>query len=122
MHRVCLALAGIAALLLAMPLPARAHAQLDHAQPAVGGKVASAPKEVVIWYTEALEAKFSSIVVTDAKGATVNMGAAMLDPNNTAELHVALKPLTPGPYKVFWRVLSVDTHRTQGSFSFTVGP
>ena len=32
------------------------------------------------------------------------------------------KPLSPGTYKVIWRVLSVDTHRTQGNFSFRVGP
>jgi methionine-rich copper-binding protein CopC len=36
-------------------------------------------------------------------------------------LHVALKPLSPGTYKVIWRVLSVDTHRTQGDFTFRVG-
>ncbi|HJS62184.1 MAG TPA: copper resistance protein CopC, partial [Pseudolabrys sp.] len=28
----------------------------------------------------------------------------------------------PGTYKVFWRVLSVDTHRAQGDFTFRVGP
>jgi hypothetical protein len=37
------------------------------------------------------------------------------------ELRVALKPLPPGTYKVIWRVLSVDTHRTQGEFTFSVG-
>ena len=30
--------------------------------------------------------------------------------------------LPPGTYKVIWRVLSVDTHRTQGDFTFRVGP
>ena len=38
------------------------------------------------------------------------------------ELRVPLKALPPGTYKVIWRVLSVDTHRTQGSFTFRVGP
>ncbi|MSP32816.1 MAG: hypothetical protein EXR03_08360 [Pseudolabrys sp.] len=27
-----------------------------------------------------------------------------------------------GTYKVIWRVLSVDTHRSQGNFTFRVGP
>ena len=37
-------------------------------------------------------------------------------------LRVPLKPLDPGSYKVIWRVLSVDTHRSNGEFSFKVGP
>jgi methionine-rich copper-binding protein CopC len=28
--------------------------------------------------------------------------------------------LKPGSYTVTWHVLSVDTHRTEGSYSFTV--
>lgn len=107
---------------LLAPLRADAHAHLDHASPAVGSKIAAAPKEIVIWFTEALEAKFSSIVVRDAKGAAMQTGKATLAPGNTAELHVALKPLPPGTYKVIWRVLSVDTHRSQGVFTFRVGP
>ena len=30
--------------------------------------------------------------------------------------------LPPGTYKVIWRVLSVDTNRTEGDFTFRVGP
>jgi len=33
-----------------------------------------------------------------------------------------LPPLTPGHYKVSWHVVSVDTHRTEGSFSFDIQP
>ena len=29
--------------------------------------------------------------------------------------------LRPGRYSVTWHALSVDTHKTQGSFSFQVG-
>jgi methionine-rich copper-binding protein CopC len=50
------------------------------------------------------------------------LGAAKGAPGNSAQLTVKLKALPPGTYKVIWRVLSVDTHRTQGSFSFSVGP
>jgi len=49
-------------------------------------------------------------------------GAAQGVAGNTAQLRVGVKPLTAGTYTVKWKVLSVDTHRTQGSFSFTVGP
>ena len=35
-------------------------------------------------------------------------------------MRVPLKQIGPGTYQVNWRVLSVDTHRTQGNFSFEV--
>jgi methionine-rich copper-binding protein CopC len=112
---------AVCTILFLSPVTASAHAHLDHASPAVGSTVASAPKEVALWFTEALEPKFSSIEVRDAKGAAVQAGKAVLDPSNSAELRVPLKPLAPGTYKVIWRVLSVDTHRTQGDFTFSVG-
>ena len=98
---------------------AHAHAMLDHASPAVGSTVGSAPKEVVLSFTEKLEPKFSSIEVQNATGATVNAGRARA---SGTDMRVGLKPLPAGTYKVIWRVLSVDTHRTNGSFSFRVGP
>jgi hypothetical protein len=118
-QRLTIAAACLGVLLLG-PMRAHAHAHLDHASPAVGGAVATAPKEVVLWFTEALEPAFSTIVVQDAKDADVQDGTATIDPGNTAELRVALKPLPPGTYKVIWHALSVDTHRTQGDFTFAV--
>lgn len=112
----------LAAALVLSPITALAHAHLDHAKPAAGAKIAAAPQEVSLWFTEALEPKFSSIVVQDAKGKAVQDGNATVASGNTALLTVKLKALTPGVYKVMWKVLSVDTHRSQGSFSFTVGP
>lgn len=99
-----------------------AHAHLEGASPAVGGTVAQAPKEVVLTFTNELEATFSSIDVRSEKGASVQLGKATVDKNNRTQLRVSLKALPPGTYKVIWRVLSVDTHRTQGDFTFRVGP
>jgi methionine-rich copper-binding protein CopC len=114
---------GLCAVVLLSPLPpAHAHAHLDHAMPAANSVQAKAPKEVMIWFTEALEPKFSTIEVRDGKGAAVTAGAATAVPGNTAQLRVPLKDLAPGTYTVIWRVLSVDTHRSKGEFSFRVGP
>lgn len=109
-------------LLALLPGAALAHAHLDHAQPAVDAKVAQAPSEVSLWFTEAVEPKFSSIVVQDAKGTAVQNGKATGAADNAAVLKVKLKALQAGAYKVMWKVLSVDTHRSQGSFTFTVAP
>src|SRR5271155_2582672 len=97
---------------------ARAHAFLDHASPLVGSTVAAAPREVVLSFTQNLEAAFSTVEVTDASGARVDQGKAQISGNT---MQIGVKPLPPGSYKVRWHVLSVDTHRTEGSFSFHVG-
>ena len=50
-------------------------------------------------------------------------GAASVDPSNPAILVVPVKTaLQSGTYKVTWHAVSVDTHSTQGNFSFTVKP
>jgi copper resistance protein C len=101
--------------------PALAHAMLDRASPPVGSSVAKAPREVVLSFTESLEPAFSQIEVRGASGAVMSSGKAQVDRGNRTQLRVSLKPLPPGSYQVIWRVLSVDTHRTQGNFSFRVG-
>jgi methionine-rich copper-binding protein CopC len=37
-------------------------------------------------------------------------------------LEVSLPTLKPGKYKVSWRVMSVDTHVTNGTFAFEIVP
>jgi copper resistance protein C len=97
---------------------ARAHAFLDHANPLVGSTVASAPHEVVLTFTQNLEPAFSTVEVTDGNGARVDQGKASVSGNT---MRIGLKATGPGSYKVNWHALSVDTHTTQGAFSFRVG-
>jgi len=101
-------------------VPAHAHAFLDRAEPRVGSSVGTAPRQVSLWFTQNLEPAFSGAQVLDSAGARVDLGARV-DPANRSLMRVSLKPLRPGSYKVYWRVLSVDTHTTEGSFSFHVG-
>ena len=99
-----------------------AHARLTGATPPVGSTVGIAPKEVAISYSEKLEPKFSAIEVRDAAGARVDMGDAHTEAGNDKRLAVGLKPLQPGAYKVIWHATSTDTHKTEGSYSFTLSP
>jgi hypothetical protein len=108
------------ATMLGAVAPAFAHAYLDHASPRVGNTVARSPREVVLWFTEQIEPAFSTIEVRDGQGAAVNSGKATVGGDRT-QLRVSVKSLPPGTYKVIWHVLSVDTHRTQGDFTFNVG-
>ena len=97
---------------------AHAHAMLDHAEPRVGNKVATAPREVTLWFTQKLEAAFSTITVTDPAGQRIDTGKTRV---SGSQMSVPLRPGGPGTYHVTWRVLSVDTHTTDGNFTFQVG-
>ena len=97
---------------------ASAHAFLDHAQPRVGNKVAEPPREVTLWFTQKLEPAFSTITVTNAAGDRVDTGKTRV---NGTQMSVTLRPGGTGTYHVMWRVLSVDTHSTDGNFTFQVG-
>ena len=99
--------------------PASAHAFLTTASPGVGSTVSTPPREVVINYTEGVEPLFSTITVTDASGARVDTGKPHLQ-GGDAHLAISLKPLMAGAYKVTWHATATDTHKTQGSFGFTV--
>lgn len=105
----------------ALTAPASAHAFLDHAEPPVGSAMQTAPSQLSLWFTENLEPAFSGVTVTDAQGHTVNAGKAQVDPHNRKLIHVPLKAIGPGSYRVNWHVLSVDTHRTHGNYGLTVG-
>ena len=104
--------------LIAGAVPASAHASLDHAEPRVGNTVKSSPQAVTLWFTQKLEPAFSNAQVTDASGATVSTGRATV---SGTVMRVGVRPLPPGTYRVQWKVLSVDTHTTEGNFTFRVG-
>jgi hypothetical protein len=96
------------------------HAFLERAEPRVGSTVKVAPSQVRVWFTEALEPAFSTLEVVNQSGDRVDLGPARVDAARPAVLQVPLKPLAPGTYRVTWRVLSVDTHVTEGDFTFRV--
>ena len=115
-----IAAAFLLAELLIAPAAVRAHAFLDHSDPAVGSTVPTSPSVMHLWFTQELEPAFSWVTVTDHSGATVSDGPATVDPSNKSEFDVKLKPLAAGTYTVKWHALSVDTHTTEGDFTFQV--
>jgi copper resistance protein C len=116
--RWCGSLLGL--LVLALPAPAWAHAFLDHAEPAVGSDSTQSPSEVKLWFTQELEGAFSKATVSDAQGQEVDKKDVHLDANDKKLMEVSLPPLASGTYTVNWTAVSVDTHKTQGSFKFTL--
>jgi copper resistance protein C len=120
MKSIMRAVASVALLLSAVTV-AFAHAELKRAVPPAGGAVAAAPNEVTVTFSEPLEPAFSTVVVRDSAGKQVDKADAHIDKDDRTIMRVSLQPLQQGIYTVKWRVVTVDTHRTEGTFTFTVG-
>ena len=99
--------------------PVSAHAFLQHADPGAGATLRAPPARVALSFSEKLEPVFSGVVVTDAFGHNVEAGTVMIGGN---AMMAPLLPLPPGSYRVTWHAVSVDTHRTEGAYSFRVKP
>jgi methionine-rich copper-binding protein CopC len=97
---------------------ALAHADLHHASPEAGSTVSKTPREVSLMFTDTLEPVFSSVDVTNSSGARVDQGKVEVSGNT---IRIGLKTLPPGSYRVHWRAVSVDAHKTEGNFTFNVG-
>jgi len=119
----------LAAILLAIaaalvPTIVRAHAELDTVTPADGSTVDVAPTEIVMTFTEALDASKSSIVVVDGAGATVASGGAVPADSDTTMMLV-VPSLEPGAYEIRWTSASAedgDIARGVTTFTFTPPP
>ena len=96
---------------------AHAHASLAQASPSIGSTVSEAPHEVILTFTQRLEAAFSNLKVVDASGAEVSEGKTQVNDNT---MRINLRPLNAGIYKVNWRAVSTDTHKIEGNFTFRV--
>ena len=114
-----LALLLVAALAAMFALPAGAHAYLDRARPVAGSIVHASPREISLWFTQRIEPAFSEVRVLDSAGKRVDAGSSTVDADGKM-LRVSLPKLAAGSYRVKWRVLSVDTHVSEGEFAFDV--
>ena len=107
-------------ILVAASARLKAHAFLKDADPGVGSTIQTSPSEVWIRFTENIEPAVSSIQVFDLSGKEVDKRDLHLDRSDHALLHISLPQLGVGTYRVTWRVVSVDTHVTNGNFTFRI--
>ncbi|WP_074013802.1 CopC domain-containing protein YobA [Candidatus Sodalis sp. SoCistrobi] len=114
------ALALFAGAVLCAPR-AEAHAHLKTQYPAANATMTDAPQALTLTFTEAVEPTFSGLTLTRNGNQQVPTGAIKTDPANAAQIIVPFtQPLTAGEYQVAWHVVSVDGHKTQGSYTFSV--
>ena len=114
------ALGALSGLALMQSGAAQAHARLRSAEPPDGASIHTPPDQVALTFSEAVELAFSRIQVTDAAGARVDRDDLRRDPEQPTRLITGLPKLPPGAYLVEWKVTSVDTHKSEGRYTFTL--
>ena len=110
---------SIAIALVSTAGAASAHSFPEHEDPSAGATLAATPAQVTIKYDAPIEKLFDSLQVLDATGQNKAAGTPQVSADGH-ELSVPVAPLSPGDYTVKWRVVCIDTHHTEGSYSFTV--
>jgi copper transport protein len=102
--------------------PVLAHAELVRSLPEANAALDNAPASIELFFSEALEPAFSTIAVSDARGAQMDNGDARLDPADPAHLRASVRSLPEGVYTVSWKAFSaVDGHALSGQYTFAVG-
>jgi copper transport protein len=114
-------LAVVALVVVAFPLTALAHAQLEETSPADGEVVDVPPAEVAVYFNEPVSPPTGALRVFDNSGQRVDLGhVRQID--GGAGLEVDLEGgLTDNTYIATWRVESADGHPISGAFVFYVG-
>ena len=98
-----------------------AHPTLKSANPPAEGTATAPPTEIRLTFSEAVVLKFSSVELRDQSGMKVATGKIATDAKDEKQLIVSLQaPLKAGAYTVKWTVVTADTHRVNGTYSFKV--
>lgn len=119
MRRVAvITLLGLA-LALVPARPASAHASLSSTEPASGEVLLEPPTEVVLHFTEAVEARDGDVRVIGADGERVDGGDVEQPDGRTVV--APLDGIGDGGYVVAWKVVSSDGHPISGGFTWRVG-
>jgi copper resistance protein C len=101
---------------------AAAHSRLTKSEPAARQIVSQAPKELKLWFNEAVEPAFAKISITPADGRQIPLSSRG-DSSDKKLLVVTMPDSVPaGPVVINYHVLSVDGHTIDDKFSFTVKP
>ena len=97
-----------------------AHAHLKSAEPAADSKVA-APKDLHLTFSEGVEATFTKVSLSKDGTEIAIKGLETPDADKKTLVVTPAAALANGTYKVEWHAVSVDTHKSEGTYSFKVG-
>lgn len=110
-------------LLAGLPAPALAHAHLQRTAPSAGARLATAPSELRLTFSEAPALAVSSVRLVGPDGAAVPLGGLAAASGAPRVVVVPIRgALGAGAYMVTWQIVADDGHPTRGQFTFTIGP
>ena len=96
---------------------AQAHTHLKSSTPADQAVLATAPKEVMLQFSEPTRLTAVTIQKDGEKNETALSG---LPKEAAAHVTLPVAITTPGTYKLNWRAVGPDNHVMSGSIQFTV--
>src|SRR5512136_1943587 len=109
----------MALIALAVPTSARAHAALVRSVPGSRSVLTQAPQSIDLCFNEAVEVKFSSVTLEDAKGTTVLLGELQAGSDPKC-IKAPIRTIGSGVFTVHYRVLSHEGHVVEYGYQFSV--
>ena len=106
--------------LLAASGRALAHAALVRSDPARRATLSKPPTQIRLWFNERLEPAYANISLFKDRAGAIVHAPGQVDKTDAKLLVLDLPPLAPGAYTVKYRVLSVDGHSVESSYTFSV--
>ncbi len=103
---------------LCIPQIVGAHAYLDRSIPVQESGLEESPREIRVKFTEPIDTNVSKLTLKTENGELIE--AEQYSEENIW-LVLDIPQLQDGIYHVYWQVLALDTHITDGSFRFSVG-
>ncbi|HUZ91336.1 MAG TPA: copper resistance CopC family protein [Methylocella sp.] len=97
-----------------------AHSRLVRSDPAARAVIDKAPKELKLWFNEAVEPAFAKVWIVPAQGPQIPLTSH----GDRGDQHVLIVTLPdnlpPGPVNIGYHVLSVDGHTVDDKLTFTI--
>jgi methionine-rich copper-binding protein CopC len=99
------------------------HTRLVKSEPGKDSTVTTAPKELKLFFSEAVKASVAGVRLLASDSSVVPLGTLK---NGDGQPAPVVAPVTgaikPGAYRVMWRVTGADGHPITGNYVFTVKP
>jgi methionine-rich copper-binding protein CopC len=111
--------AVVAAMFIAIPIPAAAHAALATSSPVDGTQLGRMPGAVSITLNEKVRTP-AFLVLTDERDARVNSDQVQIGSDGKTVISEVPTDADPGDYSMSYRVVSEDGHPVTGTIRFTV--
>jgi len=101
---------------------AAAHSRLTKSDPAARAVLETAPKELKLWFNEAVEPAFAKVWIVPVAGPQIPL-TSRGDSSDRKLLVVTMPDNVPaGVVVIGYHILSVDGHTIEDKLSFTVKP